>query len=72
MRQLIGKIPIQYRNETDEVYLSEYVRCQYCQTTSPMGVEVITVKKEGKAKTVIKHRWYCRAHGTEFTMKALG
>jgi hypothetical protein len=52
MRQLIGKIPIKYLNVTEEIYFSELVRCQHCQTTVPMGIEVVTVRKEGKSKKV--------------------
>jgi heterodisulfide reductase subunit C len=72
MRQLLGKIPKSDRNVTEEIYLSECVRCQSCQVTVPMGIEVLTVRREGKSKTVIKHGWYCRAHGTEYAARALG
>ena len=70
MRQLIGKIPIKYLNVTEEIYFSEGVRCQHCQTTVPMGVEVVTVRKEEQSKKIIKHRWYCRAHGADFVTRA--
>jgi len=70
MRQLIGKIPIKYLNVTEEIYFSELVRCQHCQTTVPMGIEVVTVRKQGKSKKVIKHGWYCRAHGADFATRA--
>ncbi len=72
MRQLIGKIAIKHRNVTEEVYFSEHVRCQNCQTTVPVGIEVITVTKEGTSKKVIKHGWYCRAHGADYASRALG
>jgi heterodisulfide reductase subunit C len=72
MRQLIGKIPIKYRNVTEEIYLSECVRCQNCQATVPIGIEVVTVRKEGMSKKVIRHGWYCRAHGADYATKALG
>ena len=72
MRQLIGKIPIKSRDVTEEIYLSEYVRCQYCQVTVPMGIEVVTVKKEGQSKKVIKHGWYCRAHDADYAGRAAG
>jgi len=72
MRQLIGKIPIKYRNVTEEIYFSEYVRCQNCQVTVPVGIEVITVRIEGQSKKVIKHGWYCRAHGADYAAKAAG
>ncbi len=72
MRQLIGKIPIKYRNVTEEIYLAEYVRCQDCQVVAPMGIEVVTVRKDGKAKKIVKHGWYCRAHGADYAMRAQG
>jgi hypothetical protein len=40
MRQLLGKIP--HRGVTEEVYLAETVRCQDCQVTVPIGIEVVT------------------------------
>jgi hypothetical protein len=49
MRQLLGKIP-KSRGITEEVYLAETVRCQDCQATVPMGIEVVRVRKEGKSK----------------------
>ena len=52
MRQLLGKIP-KSRGITEEVYLAETVRCQDCQATVPMGIEVVRVRKEGKSKKVI-------------------
>lgn len=70
MRQLIGKIPIKSRNVTEEIYFSENVRCQNCQTTVPMGIEVVTVSEEGESKKVIKRRWYCRAHGADYATRA--
>ncbi len=70
MRQLLGKIPIKYLNVTEEVYLSECVRCQDCQITVPMGIEVVTVRKEGKSKSVVRHGRYCRAHGADYVTRA--
>jgi hypothetical protein len=70
MRQLLGKIPIK-SGVTTEVYLAETVRCQDCQITVPMGIEVVTVRKEGKSKKVIRHSWYCRAHGADYTTRVL-
>lgn len=71
MRQLLGKISIK-NSDVAQVYLSENVRCQNCQTTVPMGIEVVTVRIEGKFKKVIKHGWYCRAHGADYSTRALG
>ena len=72
MRQLIGKIAIKFRDITEEIYLSECVRCQNCQATVPMGIEVVTVRKEGRSKKVIRHGWYCRGHGADYATRALG
>jgi hypothetical protein len=72
MRQLIGKIPLTYRNVIEEIYLSENVRCQNCQVTAPMGIEVVTFRKEGLSKKVIKHGWFCRAHGADYATRAQG
>jgi hypothetical protein len=69
MRELMGKIPTKDPNITEEVYLSEIVRCRECQRTVPMGIEVVTVKKSGKSKEVLRHEYYCRAHGLDFEMK---
>ena len=63
MRQLIEKLTSKSRGVTDEVYLSENIRCQECQRTVPVGIEVITVQKANEKRKVIKHRYYCRAHG---------
>ena len=71
MRQLLGKIPIKNRNVTEEIYLSEHVCCQSCQTTAPMGIEVITVRHEGKSKKLISHKRYCRAHGADYATRAV-
>ena len=72
MRQLVGRRPIKNRNVIEEIYFCENVRCQTCQTTVPMGIEVVTVRKEGKSKELIRHCWYCRAHGADFATRALG
>ena len=72
MRQLLGKIPIKHRGVVEEVYLSELVYCNECQRTFPVGIEVLTVQKEGNVKTVIKHACYCRAHGVEYQVRAQG
>jgi hypothetical protein len=70
MRQLIGKLPIKNRNLVEEIYLTESVRCQDCQATAPVGIEVVTVRKEGEGKKIVKHGWYCRAHAMEYTTRA--
>jgi hypothetical protein len=69
MRQLVGTFFIKHRGVTEEVYLSELVQCNECQRMVPIGIEVFTVKKEGKSKTVMKHARYCRAHGLEYQMR---
>jgi len=69
MRELIGKIPTKDPKVIEEVYLSEIVRCSECQRTVPMGIEVITVKKGGESKKVLRHEYYCRAHGLDYEIK---
>jgi hypothetical protein len=69
MRELMGKIPTKDPNITEVVYLSELVRCLECQKTAPMGIEVVTVKKSGESKKVLRHVCYCRAHGFDYEMK---
>ena len=66
MRQLLGKIRAKEPNVVQEIYLSELIRCSECQRTVPIGIEVITIKKDGEAKKVLKHGYYCRAHGYDY------
>jgi hypothetical protein len=73
MRQLIGKIPIKGRVVVEEVYLSEQIRCRECQTTVPIGVEVVTVQKDGESKKkILKRTWYCRSHAGDYESRARG
>jgi hypothetical protein len=44
MRELIGKILTKDANVTEEVYLSELIRCRECQRTVPIGIEVVRSK----------------------------
>jgi len=69
MRELIGKIPTKDPSITEVVYLSELVRCLECQKTSPMGIEVVTVKRDGKSKKVLRTVCYCRSHGYDYERK---
>jgi len=71
VRELLGKIPTHDPSVTQNVYLSETIRCQKCEKTAPVGIEVVTVKTEGDRKTVLKHEYYCRAdafdsHGVDY------
>jgi hypothetical protein len=70
VRDLIGKIRTKDPNVSTRVYLSEIVRCCECQKTVPLGIEVITLKKDGESKKVLEHRCYCRDHGLEYEEKA--
>lgn len=72
MRQLIGKFPIKHRDVIEQVYLCELIQCNECQRLVPVGIEVVTVKKEGKLEKVMKHARYCRAHGLEYQMRSQG
>ncbi len=62
MRELLGKLPTKNPNISQNVYLSETVRCQECHKTAPVGIEVIMIEKVGESKKVLKHEYYCRAH----------
>lgn len=66
MRELMGKIPTKDPTVTEEVYLSEIVRCRECQRTVPVGVEVLTIKRGKESKEVLRHEYYCRAHGIDY------
>ncbi len=72
MRELIGKIPTKDPNVIQEVYFSETIYCRECTTTAavPVGIEVITVKKEGAFKKVLRHEYYCRSHGLDYETRA--
>jgi hypothetical protein len=70
MRDLIGRIPTKECNVAKRVYFSELVRCRDCQQTVPVGIEVITFKNVGESKEVLKHEYYCRAHGVDYVTKA--
>ncbi len=70
MRELIGKIPTRDPNVTEVVYRTEIVRCLACQHTVPVGIEVVTVQKNGGSKKVLRHVCYCRGHGLDFETKA--
>jgi hypothetical protein len=65
----MGKIPTKDPNITEVVYLCELVRCLECQKTASMGIEVVTVKKSGESKKVLRHVCYCRAHGFDYETK---
>ena len=39
MRDLMGKIPTKEPDVTEEIYLSELVRCGECERTVPVGIE---------------------------------
>lgn len=72
MRQLLGKFPSKERGAFDEVYLSEQVRCRECQKTAPMGIEVVTVQKNGRTKKILKRAFFCRIHGADYYSRAQG
>ena len=46
------------------------VRCLECQQTVPMGIEIVTVKKIGGTRQVIRDECYCRGHGFDYETKA--
>jgi len=70
MRELIGKIRTKDLNVIEEVYLSPFLRCHECQMTVPMGIEVVTIKRDEVSKrTVLSHRHYCRVHGLDYQIR---
>ena len=62
MRELIGKLRTEIPNVIQDVYRAETIRCQKCDKTAPVGIEVVTIKKEGGSRKVLKHEYYCRTH----------
>ena len=70
MRELIGKIPTKDPAITEVVYLADMVRCLECEQTRPVGIEVVTVKKNGDARKILRHVCYCRGHGLDYERKA--
>jgi len=66
MRELIGKIRTKDPSVTEEVYFSELIRCQECEKTVPIGIEVITVRRDKESRKVLKHGYFCRAHGVDY------
>ena len=66
MRELIGKIATNDPNVTKSIYRSELVRCCECQKIAPLGIEVVTTKKDGETRKVLGHRNYCRGHGLDY------
>ena len=70
MRELIGRIPTKEPGVTDDVYLSELVRCRECERTVPVGIEVVTTRRDRKSRSVLHHVYYCRAHGLDYEARA--
>lgn len=70
MRELIGKIQTRDPAITEVVYLTEMVRCLECEQTRPVGIEVVTVKKSGESRKILRHVCYCRGHGFDYERKA--
>ena len=62
MRELLGKVPTKDPSISQKIYLCETVRCQECNKTVPVGIEVVTTKKVGESRKVLKHEYYCRPH----------
>ena len=66
MRELIGTRKTSDPAVTISVYRSDLVHCRECRKTVPVGIEVITARKERGPQTVLKHQYFCRVHGIEF------
>ena len=72
MRELIGKTALSEPGVTRSVYRSELIRCGECQKMAPIGIEVITARREGDTHKVIEHRYYCRSHGLNYETRSEG
>jgi hypothetical protein len=62
MHELMGRVPTKNPSIIQNVYLCETVRCQKCHKTVPVGIEVVTFRKVGSSRKVLKHEYYCRPH----------
>ena len=74
MRELLGKIPTKDPDVIQEIYLSETVYCRECTTMAavPVGIEGVTVKTGKTSKKVLRHEYYCRAHGFVYEIRVQG
>jgi hypothetical protein len=72
MRELIGQIATSEPGVTRSVYRSEMIRCGECQKMAPIGIEVITARKDGDSRKVLEHRYYCRSHGLDYETRTEG
>jgi hypothetical protein len=52
MRELIGKVALSEPGVTRSVYRSELIRCGECQRMGPIGIEVITARRDGDSQKV--------------------
>ena len=66
MRELIGTRITGDPGVIKSVYRSELVYCCECRKTVPVGIEVITTRKDRDSQKVLKHERYCRLHGLEY------
>jgi len=72
MRELIGKVALSEPGVTQSVFRSELIRCGECQRMAPIGIEVITARREGDSQKVLEHRYYCRSHGLNYETRTEG
>ena len=70
MRELIGQMATSEPGVTRSVYRSEMIRCGECQKMAPIGIEVITARKDGDSRKVLEHRYYCRSHGLDYELRS--
>ncbi len=52
MRELIGKVALSEPGVTRSVYRSELIRCGECQRMGPIGIEVITARRDADSQKV--------------------
>jgi hypothetical protein len=70
MRELIGQMATSEPGVTRSVYRSEMIRCGECEKMAPIGIEVITARKDGDSRKVLEHRYYCRSHGLDYESRS--
>jgi hypothetical protein len=70
MRELIGKLALNEPGVTRSVYRSELIRCGECQRMAPIGIEVITARRDGDSQKILEHRYFCRTHGLDYETRS--
>ena len=70
MRELISTKMTSEPGVIKSVYRSELVYCTECKKTVPIGIEVVTIRKDADTQKVLKRQFLCRVHGVEYESMA--